>query len=279
MAVRSQISALIANQMGSLQGKLEARIQTEAIKLLERFSNRCPNSKELIKIAKTTNNLLRVINTFEKKVNRFKSIPRKLRRPINAAKRLIKLLKRNRTKIAIGQRPSFSDYDRGGLFSTKTYGNTTTQADRLVKTVLLLEDLEDDLNACNDLLRGVAPSFNNTRQLLTGVSDNIQECAKVLEEEKKEEELKKLLAEIQPRENTGSEEKLEEQDYNYIAANGRKYTLAVIEDKSLDTLAKRRLAVAKDNIGVIVLRGQPSFSSDTKVLLDELKFRLDNQLA
>ena len=126
MAVRSQISALIANQMGNLQGQLEARIQTEAIKLLEKFSNRCPNSKELIKIAKITNNLLRIINTFEKKVNRFNSIPRKLRKPIRAAKRLIKLLKRNRTKIAIGQRPSFSDYDRGGLFSTKTYGKNCT---------------------------------------------------------------------------------------------------------------------------------------------------------
>ena len=67
--------------------------------------------------------------------------------------------------------------------------------------------------------------------------------------------------------------------YEYLAANGRKYTLAIIEDKSTDSNVPRRLAVAKDNIGVIVLRGQPSFSSDTKILIEELKFRLDNQLA
>ena len=277
MALRSQIAALIANQLGNIEGQLEARIQTETVKLLSKFSNRCPDNKELIKIVKASNNMLRVVNTFQKKVNKFSSIPRKLRRPIRAANRLIRLLKRNRTKLARGARPSYSDYDRGGLFSVKTAGYTTSQADRLVKVRLLLDDLEDDLQACNSLLQGVVPSFDNIRELLSGVNDNIEECAQVLEEEQ-EAELKELLLAVQPLENTGSEGTPDE-DYNYIAANGRKYTLAIIDDNSIDSLAKRRLAVAKDNIGVIVLRGQPSFSSDTKILLDELKFRLDNQLA
>jgi hypothetical protein len=64
----------------------------------------------------------------------------------------------------------------------------------------------------------------------------------------------------------------------YRGANGRIYTLSIIQEQQGENPIPRRIAVAKDNIGVIILRGQPSFSSDTKVLLDELKFRIDNQL-
>lgn len=275
MPLRSQIAALVASQLGTMQGQLEARIQTETVKLLSKFSNRCPDSEELIKIAKARNSMLNIINLFQGKINKLNSIPRKLRPPISAAKRLIRLLKKNPTKLAIGNKPSFSDFDKGGLISTKTAGFTTSQADRLVKVVLLLEDLEDDLGACVDLLNSVEPSMNNIRNLLESINGNIGECAQILEDEQ---ELKNILAVVQPLENTGSEG-IPDSSYEYLAANGRKYTLAIIEDKSVEFNLPRRLAVAKDNIGVIVLRGQPSFSSDTKILIKELKFRLDNQLA
>ena len=49
--------------------------------------------------------------------------------------------------------------------------------------------------------------------------------------------------------------------------------------KANTDIAQQRVAVAKNRSGVVILRGQPSFSSDTQVLLDEIKFRLDNQLA
>jgi len=43
-------------------------------------------------------------------------------------------------------------------------------------------------------------------------------------------------------------------------------------------LAPRRYAVALDRQGIVVLEGVPSFSADTQILIDELKFRIDNQL-
>lgn len=39
-----------------------------------------------------------------------------------------------------------------------------------------------------------------------------------------------------------------------------------------------RFAVALDPVGVVVLEGPKSFSSSTQVLIDEIKFRIDNQL-
>ena len=43
--------------------------------------------------------------------------------------------------------------------------------------------------------------------------------------------------------------------------------------------AKKHYAVAENEEGSIVIRGESSFSSDVNVLLDEIKFRIDSQLS
>ena len=187
---------------------------------------------------------------------------------------MIKLLKRNPTKLAIGAKPSFSDFDKGGLIAAKTAGFTNKQADRLVKVTLLLEDLEDDLAAVNGLLAGVQPSINNTKELLTSIDFSINDCAKELSDKAA---LKDLLDSTQPLE---SELTLGGTAANttFRSESGSVYKLEIIKDASVDGPLLRRIAVAKDSRGIIVLRGQPSFSSDTNVLLEEIKFRINNQL-
>lgn len=70
----------------------------------------------------------------------------------------------------------------------------------------------------------------------------------------------------------------ESSDLNYTASNGVVYTLAIEIDPTSPSIAPRRFAVARTPRGGIALKGPKSFSSSTKILLDELKFRLDNQL-
>ena len=81
-----------------------------------------------------------------------------------------------------------------------------------------------------------------------------------------------LIGQVQPPENTGSEG-IPSSDYRY-----RGYTLEIVNDPNSPAIAPRRYAIAKDKLGVIVIYGPSSFSSDTKILLDEIKFRIDNQL-
>ena len=282
MPSKSQISEVIAKLLGRLQGEVEAKIEGESLTLFSKFANQCPNNKELIKIAKGRNNLLKSTNKILKVVRKVDGIPKKLQKAIRAAKRLIKLLKRNRTKLARGNRPSFSDFDRGGLFSAKTVGFTNRSADRLAKVVKLLEDLEDDLRSVRSLTKSIRPSLTKVRDILNKVNVQVADCATELEENEEQEELQALLSEVNPPENLELDsinDTILRGDLNYRAANGRDYKLAVIEDVSLEARIPRRVAVAKDQIGVIVLRGEPSFSSDSEILLEELKFRLDNQLA
>ena len=64
----------------------------------------------------------------------------------------------------------------------------------------------------------------------------------------------------------------------HTGPNGEIYELEIKLDSNSPDIAPRRFAVAKNNQGVEVLKGPKSFSSDTDVLLDEVKFRIDNQL-
>jgi len=68
-------------------------------------------------------------------------------------------------------------------------------------------------------------------------------------------------------------------NYQYTARNGQQYTLEILANKQTNSTLTQHYATARDIQNVVVLTGPASYSSDTSILLDELKFRLDNQLA
>jgi len=61
----------------------------------------------------------------------------------------------------------------------------------------------------------------------------------------------------------------------YKARNGREFLIEVIDDTASPSIAKRRFAIARNDQGIIVMKGQPSFASDVNVLVREIRFRLD----
>ena len=271
MAISSQLSNIVSTRLGTLQGELEVRIQTEAFKLVSKFANQCPSKKDLVRIIQTRNNLLKAINNTQKTANKFATLANSLKPPITIAKLILNLLKANPIPVAIGTPPN---KDFGGLISTKTTGYLTSQADRLFKIIGLLESLENDIEGIESLVSSVEPSLNNVKSILETVNTSVEGC---VNNTGNAEDLADLLNQVRPLENTGSEG-IPGTNFEYRGANGKTYNLAIIDDNTSETTAKRRVAVAKDSIGVIILRGQPSFSSDTQVLLDEIKFRIDNQL-
>ena len=64
------ISAIVAVLVGTLRAQLILRIQKEVLKMLSNFINQCPNPKDLQRIIKVRNNLLRNINSFQKRVDK-----------------------------------------------------------------------------------------------------------------------------------------------------------------------------------------------------------------
>ena len=60
--------------------------------------------------------------------------------------------------------------------------------------------------------------------------------------------------------------------------NGNTYTISIVTNTETGISVPQRQAVAKDFRGIVVLKGPLSFASSEQVLIDELKFRIDNQL-
>ena len=66
--------------------------------------------------------------------------------------------------------------------------------------------------------------------------------------------------------------------FYHTGPDGTVYKLDILTDPESPSIAPRRYAVALNPQGIEVLKGAKSFASETDVLLDEVKFRIDNQL-
>lgn len=259
------IAAVAATQIGSLRGKLVAQIQKQVLSMLNKFSSGCPNSKELQKIIKTRSTLINHLTSFQKRVSKFEDIARKLTATVTIVSAIIKII----TSIPIPT--AIIPGQVGGIGIPISV--LTKYSNALVKLNKTLEKLLGEAAAIVGVISTVNPVIANLKNRLTSIDLAIQQCS--IGEPA---DLNQILATAQPPENTGSEGTPTDAfgnpdpDYTY-----KGYILAIVQDPDSPKIAPRRYAIAKDRSGLLRLRGDSSFSSDTQVLLDELKFKIDNQ--
>ena len=258
-----KLSGIIARQVGSIQGKLVNQVQNQVLNVLSKFSSQCPNAKEIEKIIKIKNNLLKNINALERRIQKLRSVASKLDKAIRAAKIGISIIKRIPKPTVFKVIPGQS----GGVVIGVKFSALTRLSDRLIKLNKLLDSLEADKAGILGVINTVAVTLGGLKRRLEAIDLAIQGCSK------DSAQLSQIVASAQPPQNTGSEGTPLDPDYYY-----KGYELAIVDDPNSPSIAPRRYAIAKDRAGVIVLYGPSSFSSDTKVLLDEIKFRIDNQL-
>ncbi len=268
MARLPQLSGIIARQVGSIQGKLVNQVQNQVLNVLSKFSSQCPPAKEIEKIIKIKNNLLKNINALERRIQKLRSVANKLDASIRAARVAIAFIKRI-------PRPTVLQFvpDPGALVKGVPFSALTKLSDRLIQLNKLLDALEADKAGILGVINTVSVTLGGLKRRLEAIDLAIQGCSK------DSAQLNQIVASAQPPQNTGSEGAPTDSsgaldpDYFY-----KGYELIIVDDPNSPKIAPRRYAIAKDRAGVIVLYGPSSFSSDTKVLLDEIKFRIDNQL-
>jgi hypothetical protein len=263
MAFKSQLAGLVARQVGALQAKIVIQVQDRVLEAISKFSNQCPPSAELKKIIKVRNNLLNAINAVERRISSFRSVANKLDASIRTAKVAIEFIKRIPKPTVL----TFVPGQSGGLVRGVPYSALTRLSDRLIQLNKLLDAVEADKAAVIGITSSAAATLSNLKNRLTAIDSLIQSCI-----DKSPDDAQEITFEAQPPQNTGSEG-IPSDEYTY-----KGYTLEIVQDPNSPAIAPRRYAIAKDRVGVIVLYGPSSFSSDTKVLLDEIKFRIDNQL-
>lgn len=256
---KSQISLLVATEIGKLEGALRVRLNTEIDNQINKFLNQCPPPDVLENVGKVVSAVNGVLNLFESRINKFRALAKKLDPPISTATVSINILKRlplpSATPPGVGI----------------PVGVLNTYSDTLRVLSGFLESLNNDKNAILALTSGVDGIIAPIKTKVDRLNLLVEKCSESLSEEDR-------LALLNSLQSTSLEATEGISPVLYISPNGTPYTLQVILDPDSPQIAPRRQAIAKDTRGIVVLKGQPSFSSSIKVLLDELKLRIDNQL-
>ena len=262
----SNLSGLIAIQLGNIEAEVRRRVENEVKKLIDKFLNQCPTGEELEKVIKTRNNLLSSIDKLEKRVDPFERLASKLEPPLNTAKKLVSVLKAIPILTTLGTPPGIF----GGVIFSVPIGLTNKYSELLRLACELVVSIEDDIAAIKVISLDTKNVVFPIKERLNSLDLAIESCS--TNSGLSEEQLKKIFE-------ASRESNINERvDVPYRSVKGTDYKISVLQDPDSPSIAPRRFAVAKDRIGVIVLRGPKSFASSPDVLIEELKFRIDNQL-
>ena len=267
----SNLAAFIARYLAQLEAIVIAKVYEEVNKIIEKLLNQaCPPVEELKKILQIRDNLLNMINGLEKKIQPVKKFADQLEPPIQAAQATVLVLEQIPIKTTIGTPPTGGPSDVGGQIFSISIGAQNRFAQLLNLACQIVDLLMKDVQAIRDLTDISFDGLDPVKQKLQSIDIKLFECVEALPQDQKEEVL--ALIENLPS-NAGISGIDAEGNYFY-----KNYKITIQEDKNSPGFAKRRFAQVENDRGVVVMRGPASFSSSTRVLVDEIKFRIDNQL-
>ena len=255
----SKLPELVANKLGEVQAMVISKVNGEINRIIEEIKETCPPEPVLIALTKKVDALSNVISKAESSMQLVNSLPPKLDKPIKTGKVVVEIL---------SHMPIPSSIPPGiGV----PLGIIQTQSNLLVWLRKMIEVLENDQESIKDMASLVAGTFDPLKVQLEKLKAILDRCAAgTLDLDTR----KRLLDELD------GKSKITAQDSSsiYTSKGGYTYTLEIVEEVDTKGPTSRRKAIAKDYRGIIVLQGPFSFSSSTKILLDELKFRIDNNL-
>lgn len=266
MTYRSKLSQAIFKQVGQITSSLQSKIAIRTIELTQGFSNRCPDTSQLKDIIGEIDNMRRASDKLAKKIKRFERFIPSISTSVRTARNLVKTLEI--IPIPTSTPPGWGV----PIGVTNKYSALLRNANKR------LEELEDEQKAIIEIIDNALDSLSNTTGNFNNLLERVNLCIeKKLQEGKETQELQQLIRNIQTSEKNQKDSTI--QQIKYRAQNGQDYILEVVTDpNSTNLVVPKRYAQAKNLNKVVVLKGPSSFSSSTEILIEELKFRINNQL-
>tara|TARA_B110000503_G_scaffold44927_1_gene73379 strand:- start:697 stop:1497 length:801 start_codon:yes stop_codon:yes gene_type:complete len=256
---KSQLSSLVASNLGQLKAMAVTYGNKKTQEIIEELKIECPSPEVLVEMTKIVDNLNNLMNKADKQVMVMKSLPKKLEKAVVVGKVITELL---------SHLPIPSSVPPGvGI----PLGIIQGQANFLVFTRKMIENIQTDQKAINSIISSTSGAFEPIKAKLSTIEILLAQCAS--NPNLTQEERDAILKGAQ-----GNTKDPNLPSLSYTAANGRSYMLTVVIEDNVNTVIPRRKAIAKDYREIVVLEGPFSFAGSEQVLLDELKFRLDNQL-
>lgn len=267
----SQLAVFIANFLAKLEARVVAKVYEEVNKIIEKIMNQtCPPVEELKRLLAIRDQLLNLILKVEQKVEPVNNFAKALDAPIQGAKATVLVLEQIAIPTTVGNPPIGGDFDVGGVLADVSIGGQNRFAQLLNIACQIVDMLEKDQKAVLDLTSLSLDGLGPVKQKLQSIDVKLFECVEELPQEQKEEVLSVIK-------NLPSNAGLSSSDGQGTFFY-KSYTITIQEDLSSPGFAKKRFAQVENENGVVVMRGPSSFSSSTKVLVDEIKFRINNQL-
>tara|TARA_Y100001972_G_scaffold117420_1_gene156405 strand:+ start:3256 stop:4101 length:846 start_codon:yes stop_codon:yes gene_type:complete len=273
----SLLSQFIAQLVGKLEGMIMAKVQKLVNEVQKELQGICPDLSRLKQILKTRDNLVGAIERVERKIEPVNDYAKKLDKPIKAAEVIVLILEQLPIPTTIGTPPTGSPSDVGGTIYSMPTGKINRFGSLLRLACRIIEILKREVKNIEAITEQGLGSIKPTKDKLLSIDLKLFECVDKLDDDEKEQimrDIKNLPS------NIGLLDENDEDPgvYSYSKPGGENYTIKVLDDPDSPSIAKRRFAVVLNESGVIVLRGPKSFSSSTRVLVDEIKFRINNQL-
>lgn len=257
--------AIIA--LGKLQAFLIQQVQEVILSILEELKKSCPPPDRLEQLSNTINNARQAINGVQKKAQKIEKMA-DLLTPIIAAAKLFVLIQCNR--------PDWVSTPIEGPLGAPTGAATKGRINKMTNRVDRFKRLIDAAQDAQFAIKAAVTTFNTIFiPILTAlniIQTLLDRCA--TRQDLSDEERKLLLDKIQ-----GKTDEIYRIGIQYRSTkSGRVYTIKIVKDPNSPDIAPKRQAIAQDFRGITVLTGPSSFASSTDVLVDELKFRIENQL-
>ena len=263
------------------------RILSKITDLKSKFTNGCPTTPELVKIINQRNQLVKILTQLKKQITQIDKTTNPLKTLVITLTTATKLLKLAPLPVAVGS-PAVAL----PLGTIVTAGNTLNKLDTkisgfssliltftaitkyILKTVdeilaqlktldLLVEKCAAENAAAEAAAAAAAAAAANQASNNGAPAPSINTTNSNL-----------ILNNLLNAEESTLINNLQSPNKNDINTY-KGFVLEVLLDDKNDTRFPKRYAVAKTPGGVVVLRGESSFSSSVDVLLDEIKFIID----
>lgn len=240
----SSANNIVAQATGKSLSDLNRRVAKALESIVNSISQKCPSEEEAIEIKAKLTNIRSIILSVKQRSNSFTSISSRISPLLPVLSRGITLLK---------SIPIPAQFVSVGLINT--------YSDNLHTLRELQKQLSDQAAFLNTTLNGTGGILS----LVEKAEETVRLIDSILQRCVEGEETIDIQDRVVALENS--------EQFNY-----RGYVLEVLIVDP-DEIAPLRQVVAKDSFGIIRFRGDQSYSSSVEILIEEIKFIIDNELS
>jgi hypothetical protein len=261
--IKSALSKVVAQQIGVLEGQLKAYALTKLIEYANQLKDSCPPVAETLIIVKTIDSIQSILIKYQRQFQKYNSLISKLDKVIESTTLAVTILRTLPVPTAIA-----------GV--GVPIGLTNRYSEKLIQLSEFLENLNNDKRAIIAILQSGNIDTSVIQSRINTVRGALDKC--IRENTQVDELTRASLTNLNNQLQSSNNSLVQEDKELYNLSNGSQVRIEIktIEDPSFPV--NRRYAEAKNLNEVVLLIGEPSYSPDTNILIEEVLFKLENQL-